>query len=49
MEPEENFSTLDRKSVLKREKLKHFKALTESEEPEGLGPTQISKPKGLFD
>lgn len=49
LEPEENFSTLDRKSVLKREKLKHFKALTESENPEGLGPTQISKPKGLFD
>lgn len=49
LEPEESFSTLDRQSVLKREKLKHFQALKESEESEGLGPTQVSKPKGLFD
>lgn len=49
LEPEENASTLDRQSVLKREKLKHFQSLQESEEPQGLGPTQVVKPKGLFD
>lgn len=48
-EEDEDFSTLDRQSVLKKEKIKHFQALSKTQEPEGLGPTQQTTPKGLFD
>ncbi|QLL30327.1 hypothetical protein HG536_0A01440 [Torulaspora globosa] len=48
-EEDEDFSTLDRQSVLKNEKIKHFQAITKMQEAEGLGPTQQTKPKGLFD
>ncbi|QLQ77893.1 hypothetical protein HG537_0A01400 [Torulaspora globosa] len=48
-EEDEDFSTLDRQSVLRNEKIKHFQAISKIHETEGLGPTQQTKPKGLFD
>ncbi|QLG73055.1 hypothetical protein HG535_0E01390 [Zygotorulaspora mrakii] len=53
-----NESKIDKRSLLRKEKFKYFQDLkTERDalkkkdpsQPEGFGPTQVSKPKGLFD
>lgn len=54
LEQENKVSNEDKQTMLKREKLKCFQELKEGQkraktESHGLGPTQLGKPKGLFD
>lgn len=54
LEEENKVSNEDKQTMLKREKLKCFQELKEGQkraksELHGLGPTQLGKPKGLFD
>lgn len=48
-EDEEDFSTMDRQSLLKKEKLKHFQEIHNTQNVDALGPTQKTRPKGLLD
>lgn len=59
LEPDPHVNTMDRRSVLKQEKRKYLQGLqeeqkrqkiqSEEEDEEELGPTQPSRPRGLFD